>query len=106
MGSLLAGFADTFFNIIKVQVHWEDIAYIWLYDVCGLIVIDLLKYILGLMKLGWMSAGAAGGVLEYAELPEEADTRASAHRATPFGSRAGSRAMVRSGILGSSGVGA
>merc|ERR1712187_876475 len=53
-----------------------------------------------------MSAGAAGGVLEYAELPEEADARASAHRSTPFASRAGSRAMVRSGILGSSGVGA
>merc|ERR1712048_901084 len=72
--SLLAGFGDTFKIIHKVE--WVDIAWIWLYDVCGLIVIDALKYLLGLMKLGWMSAGAAGGTLEYAELPQEADGRA------------------------------
>merc|ERR1719401_1483425 len=68
--SLLAGF-----GVVIYKVEWVDIAWIWLYDICGLIVIDALKYLLGLMKLGWMSAGAAGGTLEYAELPQEADGR-------------------------------
>merc|ERR1712048_122544 len=58
--SLLAGF-----GVLIYKVEWADIAKIWLYDICGLIVIDLLKCVLGWMKLGWMSAGAAGGTLEY-----------------------------------------
>merc|ERR1712151_400296 len=75
--SLLAGF-----GVVIYKVEWLDIAWIWLYDFCGLIVIDFLKYILGLLRLGWMSAGAAGGTLEYAELPQEADERGTVLRSS------------------------
>merc|ERR1719401_688527 len=99
--SLLAGFGD-FFKIIH-KVEWVDIAWIWLYDVSGLIVVDLLKCVLSLLRIGWMSAGAAGGTLEYADLPET-DNRASALRSTLNGaSRASARSVVAGGA---SGVGA
>merc|ERR1719401_818815 len=99
--SLLAGFGDTFHVIHKVE--WVDIAWIWLYDICGLIVIDLLKCVLGCMKLGWMSAGAAGDTLEYVDLPQEVDNRASALRSTLATSRASARSVM---APGASGVGA
>lgn len=66
--SILAGFGDTF-KIIKVQVAWKDIAYIWLFDIAGLIIIDLLKWLSNLANTGWMSAGAGGGILGYPDLP-------------------------------------
>merc|ERR1712176_1735901 len=83
------------------------IAWIWLYDVCGLIFVDLLKYILGLLKLGWMSAGAAGGTLEYAELPEEADERGPVLRSSLLQtSRASARSVAApSRVSGSSASG-
>jgi len=105
--SLLAGFGDTFNIIYKVE--WVDIAWIWLYDICGLIVIDALKYLLGLMKLGWMSAGAAGGTLEYAELPPEADGRGGiVLRSTSIHSRshASARSVAAARSLGGGVAGA
>merc|ERR1719401_786687 len=96
--SLLAGFGDIFKIIHKVE--WVDIAWIWLYDVSGLIVVDLLKCVLGLLKIGWMSAGAAGGTLEYADLPQEADNHASALRSTLGTSRASARSVMASGASG------
>merc|ERR1712048_1049621 len=96
--SLLAGF-----GVLIYKVEWVDIAKIWLYDIFGLIVIDLLKCVLGWMKLGWMSAGAAGGTLEYVDLPQEADNRASALRSTLATSRASARSVM---VPGASGVGA
>merc|ERR1719436_1304209 len=96
---LLAGFGD-FFKIIH-KVEWVDIAWIWLYDVSGLVVVDLLKCVLGLLKIGWMSAGAAGGTLEYADLPREVDNRASALRSTLMGtSRASAVSVMASGTGG------
>merc|ERR1712151_589267 len=103
--SLLAGFGDTFKIIHKVE--WVDIAWIWLYDVSGLFVIDLLKCVLSLLKIGWMSAGAAGGTLEYADLPMDADNRASALRSTLMGtSRVSAASVMASGAggVGSSGL--
>jgi len=66
--SLLAGFGDTFHIIHPLQ--WRDIGWIWLYDLGGLLIIDALKWLLNVSGLGWMSAGAGGGVLKYTDLPE------------------------------------
>jgi len=66
--SLLAGFGDTFHVIHPLQ--WRDIGWIWLYDLGGLLIIDTLKWLLNVAGIGWMSAGAGGGVLQYADLPE------------------------------------
>lgn len=70
--SLLAGFGSVFDNKIIYNVSWADIGIIWAYDIVGLIVIDLVKSVLGWARVGWMAGGAAGGVLEYPDLPEEA----------------------------------
>jgi len=51
-------------GVLIYKVSWIDIAYIWLYDICWLVAIDLLKWFLGDLGLGWLSAGAAGGVLD------------------------------------------
>merc|ERR550532_318735 len=64
--SLMAGF-----GFIVYKVKWVDIGWIWLYDVAWLLVIDGLKWLLGALGLGWMSAGVADGVLGYPDLPED-----------------------------------
>jgi len=60
-------------GVVIHQVRWVDLAYIWIFDIAGLIVIDLIKVILRTSNLPWMSAGASYGVLEYPDLPVEVE---------------------------------
>jgi len=86
------------------HVKWSDIGLIWAYDIACLIAIDLLKVLLRVWQLPWMSAGAAYGVLGYPDLPEEAEQASNREsvRSATHGSRnamtsvAQSRASVRS----------
>jgi len=73
--SVMAGF-----GVIIHKVEWIDIAWIWAYDVAWLLGIDALKWFLRAIGFAWMSAGASGGVLEYAELPEDPRNSGSTHR--------------------------
>eukprot|EP00931_Biecheleriopsis_adriatica_P105974 TRINITY_DN80490_c0_g1_i1.p1 TRINITY_DN80490_c0_g1~~TRINITY_DN80490_c0_g1_i1.p1 ORF type:complete len:995 (-),score=199.82 TRINITY_DN80490_c0_g1_i1:93-3077(-) len=110
--SCLAGFGDTFKIVHKVE--WIDIAWIWAYDIAGLAVIDLLKRLLSAIGTDWMSAGAAGGVLGYPDLPSEEGV-ATSHRSTLLQSRASARSILHQsrlsvasqslGPLGASGLG-
>jgi H+-transporting ATPase len=70
--SVLAGM-----GVMIYQVKWVDIGIIWIFDVCGLILIDSVKVALRCWDLPWMSAGASYGVLEYPELPAGQDMRRS-----------------------------
>lgn len=88
--SLLAGFGDTFHVVHKVE--WIDIAWIWLYDLGCLLVIDLLKRFLSVIGADWMSAGAAGDVLGYPELPDE--FHGASHRSTLLHSRVSARSVL------------
>jgi len=95
--SVLAGFGDQVHLIHKVS--WADIGWIWLYDIAWLLVIDALKWILGALGPGWMSAGAAGGVLEYAALPSAPDEGgARSVHASLMHSRASVRSLLHSRI--------
>jgi len=92
--SLMAGF-----GVIVHQVKWVDIGWIWLYDVAWLLVIDGLKWLLGALGLGWMSAGVADGVLGYPDLPENsAPGQGSTARLATIMSRGSVRSvLLRSG---------
>jgi len=92
--SLMAGF-----GFIVHKVKWVDIGWIWLYDVAWLLVIDGLKWILGACGLGWMSAGAADGVLGYPDLPEVGADGAPGHGSTARFATIMSRGSVRSVLL-------
>eukprot|EP00930_Biecheleria_cincta_P085551 TRINITY_DN74932_c0_g1_i1.p1 TRINITY_DN74932_c0_g1~~TRINITY_DN74932_c0_g1_i1.p1 ORF type:complete len:1017 (+),score=226.88 TRINITY_DN74932_c0_g1_i1:54-3104(+) len=97
--SLLAGF-----GVLVHQVSWRDIGMIWAYDVAGLVVLDLLKVFLGALGADWMSAGSAGGVLTYAELPyADADGQPgqASHRSTLMQSRASARSVLHQSRLNS-----
>merc|ERR1712154_686407 len=59
------------FGVIIHKVDWIDIVWIWAYDIAWLLAIDALKWGLKTAGPAWMSAGAAGGVLGYADLPED-----------------------------------
>jgi H+-transporting ATPase len=110
--SLLAGFGKALDNQLVHQVDWVDIAWIWAYDVAWLVVIDAFKVFLSWTGTGWMSAGAAGGVLEYAELPVERGWAHQSSRSTLAQSRVSNiqrsalnrsvQASARSIIAGSS----
>lgn len=65
---------------------------IWLYDLCGLLIIDLLKRLLNVVGANWMSAGAVGEVLGYPELPDE--FHGASHRSTLLHSRVSARSML------------
>jgi len=93
--SVLAGFGDVFGIIHKVE--WVDIAWIWLYDIAWLLAIDLLKTLLWSLGLGWMSAGAVGGILEYSDLPTDMDQ--NVNRSTLARSVASARSLVPSANL-------
>jgi len=54
---------------VITKVEWLDILYIWVYNIAGLVVVDLLKVILTVSGLPWMSAGASNGILGYPDLP-------------------------------------
>mmetsp|Transcript_96099 Transcript_96099/g.276017 ORF Transcript_96099/g.276017 Transcript_96099/m.276017 type:complete len:1008 (+) Transcript_96099:43-3066(+) len=105
--SLLAGFANTL-KIIQVQVLWKDIAYIWLFDIAGLLTIDLLKWMSNLAGTGWMSAGAGTSVLGYPDIPESMVDGLQAshlstlmhHRSSVRSVHAASRLSVGSGLPG------
>merc|ERR1712217_643356 len=84
--TVLAGF-----GVLIYTVDWLDLAYIWLYDIAWLVVIDALKCIFKLAGQPWMSAGAAGGVLGYPELPERHSEPAG--NASQLGSRVASATM-------------
>jgi len=88
--SLLAGFGDTFKIVHKVA--WVDIAWIWVYDLLGLVVIDLLKRFFNVVGVDWMSAGAVGNVLGYPDLPDE--FHHASHRSTLLHSRASVRSVL------------
>jgi len=92
--SVLAGLGDHIKLIYKVS--WGDIGWIWLYDVAWLLAIDVLKWVLAKTGPGWMSAGTASEVLEYAELPPDPDAR-SAH-ASLMHSRTSVRSVLHSRI--------
>jgi H+-transporting ATPase len=92
-------------NWIISKVKWADIGWIWLYNLVGLLVIDLLKVILSAIGLPLMSAGASFEVLGYPDLPTDVQgtgrslLRSSINRSTmarslgrqtPLGSRHGS----------------
>jgi H+-transporting ATPase len=51
------------------QVKIEDILLIWAYDIVVIIIIDAIKVALSFAGTPFMSAGAAGGSLEYPDLP-------------------------------------
>mmetsp|Transcript_141505 Transcript_141505/g.439874 ORF Transcript_141505/g.439874 Transcript_141505/m.439874 type:complete len:1010 (-) Transcript_141505:174-3203(-) len=92
--SVLAGLGD-YIKIIH-PVAWVDIGWVWVYDVAWLVAIDLLKWALGRVGPGWMSAGTATDVLEYAELPaSEGAARSSVH-ASLMHSRASVRSLLQS----------
>lgn len=65
--SVAAGFGDRLHVIHRLA--WRDIGWIWVYDLVGLALIDLVKVLLAASGAAWMSAGASGGVLGYPELP-------------------------------------
>jgi len=92
--SLLAGFGGTLKIVHKVE--WVDIAWIWLYDIAGLVAVDLLKCFLGAVGADWLSAGAAGGVLGYPDLPVEEE---AGHRSTVLQSRASARSILQQSRL-------
>jgi H+-transporting ATPase len=52
------------------KVEWIDILYVWVYNVIGLLVVDLLKVILAKVGAPWMSAGASSTILGYPELSD------------------------------------
>ena len=88
--SLLAGFGDTFHVVYKVE--WQDIGWIWLYNLGCLLVIDFLKRFLNVIGADWMSAGAVGEVLGYPELPDE--FHGASHRSTLLHSRVSARSVL------------
>mmetsp|Transcript_74956 Transcript_74956/g.117270 ORF Transcript_74956/g.117270 Transcript_74956/m.117270 type:complete len:1027 (+) Transcript_74956:67-3147(+) len=88
VGVMLANIIVTVFagqDWIISKVKWADIGWIWLYNLVGLIVIDLLKVILTAIGLPLMSAGASSEVLGYPDLPVE--------------EQAGGRSLVRSSSI-------
>mmetsp|Transcript_17160 Transcript_17160/g.36864 ORF Transcript_17160/g.36864 Transcript_17160/m.36864 type:complete len:1000 (+) Transcript_17160:91-3090(+) len=97
--SVLAGFGDTF-KIIKTTVEWKDIAFIWLFNICGLLVIDFLKWLANIAGTGWMSAGAGGGVLGYPDLPASIlEGGQGSHLSTVMHSRSGVRSVLNGSRL-------
>jgi len=101
MGSnvLVSVFAG--FGIVISKVQWNDIAYIWAYDVACLLAIDLFKCLLKLVGIGWLSAGAQGGTLEYVDLPEdEASHRSTALQASAAGRSRTGRSLFTSSATG------
>jgi len=97
--SLLAGF-----GVLVHQVSWRDIGMIWAYDVAGLVVLDLLKCFLGAIGADWLSAGSAGGVLTYANLPDtgaDGQPGQASHRSTLMQSRASARSVLHQSRLNS-----
>jgi len=91
--SVLAGF-----GIIINQVHWADIGVIWLYDIAGLLIIDIIKISLRYWNLPWMSAGASYGVLEYPDLPQAGPEQQQALNRSTMRSNMTSIAQSRSNI--------
>lgn len=73
-------------GVVIHQIRWVDLAYIWIYDIAGLIVIDIIKVIFRTAQMPWMSAGASYDVLGYPDLPVEV-------------AQAPAQGSVRSGIL-------
>jgi len=103
VGVMLANIIVTVFagmGWIIHKVHWFDILCIWLYNLVGLIVIDLLKVILTAIGLPLMSAGASSEVLGYPDLPVEDQGRSSI-RSTSILRNSMTRSMVRSHRQGS-----
>lgn len=96
--SLLAGF-----GVLVHQVSWQDIGLIWAYDVAGLVVLDLLKCFLGAVGADWLSAGSAGGLLTYANLPDDDQQpgERTGHRSTLMQSRASARSVLHQSRLNS-----
>jgi len=97
--SLLAAFGGKGgLGVIKCQVHWADIGWVWLYDIGGLLVIDAIKTLLAKAGSAWMSAGAGGGVLTYPELPsstvEGPDSVRRSHVSTLLNHRSSVRTMM------------
>mmetsp|Transcript_6982 Transcript_6982/g.21786 ORF Transcript_6982/g.21786 Transcript_6982/m.21786 type:complete len:1017 (+) Transcript_6982:74-3124(+) len=97
--SLLAGFGDTL-KIVH-RVDWADIGWVWLYDVVWLLAIDGLKWLLGQLNVGWMSAGASDGTLGYPDLPVEHEGAAMGPQASLMQSRASARSMLLQSRLSS-----
>jgi H+-transporting ATPase len=101
--SVLAGVGTVIY-----QVEWVDIGFIWIYDIVGLLIIDIIKVALRFWQLPWMSAGAAYGVLEYSDMPEETGNRNSQLRSTLRSSvgrsvmRSNQASVAASGMMGSS----
>lgn len=89
--SVLAIYGDAFDNQIIHQVDAVDIAWVWLYDIAWLVVIDAFKWLLRASGNGWMSAGAAGGVLGYPKLPDADETSSGSNIR---GSRSIARSLV------------
>jgi len=118
--ALLAGvmFANVLVSVLAgagaviYQVKWADIGFIWIYDIVGILIIDIIKVALRFWQLPWMSAGAAYGVLEYAEMPAETGERGSQLRSALRSSvgrssvrsvmRSNQASMAASGMMGSS----
>jgi hypothetical protein len=71
------------------ETKWEDIGLIWLYDIAGLIIIDIIKVAMRYWNLPWMSAGATYGVLGYPDLPQ----------GTPEQQQAMTRSSLRSNMM-------
>jgi hypothetical protein len=75
------------------KVEWIDILYVWVFNLIGLVVVDLLKVILATCGIPWMSAGASSSILGYPDMPD-ADPTAN------LGSRLsqGARSLLRSSV--------
>eukprot|EP00929_Paragymnodinium_shiwhaense_P006973 TRINITY_DN110924_c0_g1_i1.p1 TRINITY_DN110924_c0_g1~~TRINITY_DN110924_c0_g1_i1.p1 ORF type:complete len:1029 (-),score=269.92 TRINITY_DN110924_c0_g1_i1:273-3359(-) len=92
-----------YFGVLIYKVAPEDIAWIWVYDVAWLVAIDFIKVVMSAVRLPWLSAGAAGGLLEYVDLPAEDMARQGSavqshmvsHRSTLMNTRSSARSMAR-----------
>jgi len=83
---------------IVYQVRWLDILYIWIYDIVCLVLTDLVKVLLQVANIPWMSAGAGDTVLGYPELPCPDGAAPNSLRSGLSASRASQRSLMRSHV--------